>query len=651
MAIVKMKRLRLAVMAEERDRLLVGLQRLGCVELSETAPLLDDPAWAALARRDKSAAGPIREKLSRVNAALDTLQRYAPWKKGLLEPLPEMGVDELFSGPALESALTDAGRIGELAAKLESLSAEEGRIRAEMAALAPWKDTELPLDCKGTVRCDLLFLTAPAVWDLGELEKALGEKTPLAQLSRISLGREQQYLTLLVHKSARETALAALRPFSVLRAQLGDYSGSAQENLDALAAKLRQGEKEKQAAEETLSAMGPERAGLQRAADRLRQDLAREEARDKLLLTEKTLCLEGWAPEEKIPQLEALLQSCGAAWELSEPSPEEYPQVPVQLKNNKLTRCLNMVTEVYSLPAYGSVDPNPLMAPFFILFYGIMMADMGYGVLMTLFGLIALKKAKPRGGMRNFFELLSYCGVSTFLFGFITGGCFGNLVPLIVETVSPGTVFQWPWPILFTPLDDTIMILLGSLALGFVQIITGMIIGFIRKVKAGKALDAILDEGAWWVIYAGVILLVLDAGSVAGVPVVLLAGGLMLLVGSAREKKGFGKITGFFAAVYNGVTGIFSDVLSYSRLMALMLAGSVIAQVFNTIGAIPGNIFVLLAVSLVGNALNFALNLLGCFVHDLRLQCLEYFGKFYEDGGRAFSPLAIRTKYVNTEQE
>ena len=99
------------------------------------------------------------------------------------------------------------------------------------------------------------------------------------------------------------------------------------------------------------------------------------------------------------------------------------------------------------------------------------------------------------------------------------------------------------------------------------------------------------------------------------------------------------------------MTGYFGDILSYSRLMALMLAGSVIAQVFNTLGAIPGNVIIFLIISLVGNTLNFALNLLGCYVHDLRLQCLEYFGKFYQDGGKPFRPLSWNTKYYDIVKE
>ena len=143
----------------------------------------------------------------------------------------------------------------------------------------------------------------------------------------------------------------------------------------------------------------------------------------------------------------------------------------------------------------------------------------------------------------------------------------------------------------------------------------------------------------------------LGIGSVSGVPVVLIAGVLMLVYGAGRGKKGFGKVTAIFGSVYNHVTGYFGDILSYSRLMTLMLAGSVIASVFNTLGAIPGNVVIFLIISALGNGLNFALNLLSCYVHDLRLQCLEYFGKFYKDGGRPFKPLAINTKYVDIQKD
>ena len=225
--------------------------------------------------------------------------------------------------------------------------------------------------------------------------------------------------------------------------------------------------------------------------------------------------------------------------------------------------------------------------------------------------------------------------------GAVTGGFVGDF---LTQLVKLATGRDFALPALFTPLDDTLMILVGAMCLGFVQIVVGMAISFVQKLKKGQVLDAVLEEVTWWVVFAGIALMVLKVTNL-----VLYAGLVLVVAGPLITGKGFGKVTGIFASLYNHVTGYFGDILSYSRLMALMLAGSVIAQVFNTLGAIPGNIVVFFIISLAGNALNFALNLLGCYVHDLRLQCLEYFGKFYEDGGKPFRPLAINTKYVDIE--
>jgi V/A-type H+-transporting ATPase subunit I len=329
------------------------------------------------------------------------------------------------------------------------------------------------------------------------------------------------------------------------------------------------------------------------------------------------------------------------AFEVRDPTPEEYPNVPVQLKNGTLSKPLNMVTEMYSLPAYGSLDPNPLMAPFFILFYGIMMADMGYGILMILMGAIVLKKKKPTGTFGYMCGLLVLCGISTFIMGALTGGFFGDFIPQLLKLINPNSTFELPS--LFTPLEDTMMILVGALCLGFIQIIVGMAISFYKKLRDGQVLDAIFEEVTWWVVFLGLALAILGVTNV-----VLIIGGVLVVAGPLITGKGFvGKVFGIFGSLYNHITGYFGDVLSYSRLMALMLAGSVIAQVFNTLGAIPGNIIIFLVISLAGNALNFALNILSCYVHDLRLQCLEYFGKFYEDGGKPFRPLNLNTKYYD----
>ena len=199
--------------------------------------------------------------------------------------------------------------------------------------------------------------------------------------------------------------------------------------------------------------------------------------------------------------------------------------------------------------------------------------------------------------------------------------------------------------------DDTVNIMVGSMALGLVQIFTGMMVSVIKKIQAGDFVDALFSEITWWIILAGVALAIFNIGTVAGVPVVLAVGAAMLVLGGTRNAKGFGKVTCLVGLIYNGVTGYFSDTLSYIRIMALMLAGSVIASVFNTLGATFGNVILFVIISMVGNALNLALNLLGCYVHDLRLQCLEFFGRFYKEGGRPYQPLAIQTNYVDVIKE
>ena len=232
----------------------------------------------------------------------------------------------------------------------------------------------------------------------------------------------------------------------------------------------------------------------------------------------------------------------------------------------------------------------------------------------------------------------------------MTGGFFGDFIPQLCKMINPESTFQLP--ALFTPLDDTVAILIGSLVLGVIQIFTGMGISVYKKIRDGQVADAIWGEITWWVILAGIALMVLKIGSIGGVPVVLCVGIVMLLYGSTYKAKGFGKVTAVISAVYNGVTGYFSDILSYVRLMALMLAGSVLAQVFNTLGGVFGNVIFFIIVSLIGNALNLALNLLGCYVHDMRLQFLEFFGRFYEDGGKAYRPLGLHnTKYVEIIEE
>ena len=643
MAILKMKKLRICGVSEEQTQLIRQLQLLGSVEIGAPCALTDTQGVQVFCAGDGKSADALLRTSARLTSALETLKHYETKKGGLFAARPEKTIGELFSDEAYAAALDTAQAVLDAQDARSRLAAEKSRLTAVRESFVPWQQLPLPLETLGTQHTRILLGTVPAQTDLEALRAKVFEAADEVQLEQISADQQSLYLLVFVHKCAAEAVGAALREAGFALTTFDGVQGTAAENIrrtDEAIAACEQQDAEKLA---ELTALAEQKSALQLAFDRCTQEIAKAQAADRLAHSEKTFCLDGWVPCEDVGKLEALLSGFCCAWELTDPAPEEYPDVPVKLKNNKLTWPLNMVTEMYSLPAYDGVDPNPLMAPFFILFYGIMMADMGYGLLMILASIIITKKSRPKGTSGQMFGLMFSCGISTFLMGALTGGFFGDFLPQLVGIIDPDTTFK-ALPSLFTPLDDTITILIGAMALGFVQIVTGMAISFVEKIKKGQIMDAIWEELTWWIVFAGIACMALGVTNI-----VLYVGLAMVVVGSGWSAKGFGKVTAIFGSVYNHVTGYFGDILSYSRLMTLMLAGSVIASVFNTLGAIPGNVVIFLIISALGNGLNFALNLLSCYVHDLRLQCLEYFGKFYQDGGKPFEPLAINTKYVDIQ--
>ena len=634
-----MKKLRVLAMANRREELLDQLLRLGCVEISEPDGKLADPAWSALLRRETSALAEAKSELARANSALDALKRYAGVKDGLFIQRRPIGQEEFLGDGTVREAREVSGRINTALQDIARLQGEEGRLLSRRAGLEPWVSLDMPLEMGGTAHAAFRQGVFPGTVEIGAVCSELAGADLAAELYEVSGDKQQRYCLLACHRADEEAALELLRPYGFSVTAFQGLEGTAAENVSALDRELAANQKARQEAEAAIAACGPQKDALQVYADRLTAENAKHANAERLLTDGTVLFFEGWAPAEQLAQVQTVLEQYGCAWEAADPAEEEIPNVPVQLKNNWFTKPLNMVTEMYSLPAYDNVDPNPLMAPFFILFYGIMMADMGYGILMFLAGTLVAKKYRPKGTMGHMMGLLQLCGVSTFIWGALTGGFFGDFLTQVVKLTTGG---DFALPSLFTPLNDTLMILVGAMALGLVQIVTGMAISFVRKIRAGKALDAVFEEVTWWIVFAGIGLMA------AGITNLVLYAGIVLIVaGPLITGQGLGKIMGIFGSLYNHVTGYFGDILSYARLMALMLAGSVIAQVFNTLGAIPGILPVFLVISLAGNALNFALNLLGCYVHDLRLQCLEYFGKFYEDGGKPFRPLEINTKYVD----
>lgn len=635
-----MKHLRLLGMESEREALLKAMQDMECVEISSIDGS-EEALKSGFAKPDDKALMSAQEASRAYRTALASLDRFAPEKKGMFRKRQGVSRAAFFSAESEENARTAAETINKDTRRLGEIESERTKNEALRATLAPWLTVDAPLG--GADGALAVFFGTAGLNVTDDALKALADSLDgLLTWQQASSDRSLRYLLVMCHGSVKERALSALRDLGFSTVSFRGMTGTAKENDKALAENLAALEKERQEIEQRIAGLGGKREALLEASDRAAIALRREEAKSRLVGTDKVFLLEGWLPADRCAALEKALKPFTCAIETREPTEDEYPQVPVQLKNNKLTRPLNMVTEMYSLPAYGTLDPNPLMAPFFILFYGIMMADMGYGLLMMIASVIISKKYRPKGTSGELFSLLGLCGISTFIMGALTGGFFGDFLTQLVAIVSPGTVFALPK--LFDPLDDLTMILIGSMALGMVQIVTGMAISLIEKCKRKKFLDAFFEEITWWTVFIGIALLALGKGAA-----VLYVGCALVLLGPIVQGKGWGKLTGVFGSLYNHVTGYFGDILSYTRLMALMLAGSVIAQVFNMLAAMPGNVIAFIIISMLGNAMNFGLNLLGCYVHDLRLQCLEFFNKFYVDGGKPFRPMTLDTEYVDLQ--
>ena len=662
MAILKMKRLRLMLVRSQKEELLRELAKLGCVQVTEIQEELQEQENQGLVHRESSELTALKSRQATLDRALQLLESYAPAKTPLLSAKPVQESDAFLETQGLQQALELAAAIDEREDRIRRIGAEESRQRSLIESLRPWESLDLPLETEGTERSALVLGSFSSRIPLSEVESALAEAAEEAELFPVSQDKSQRYVLLLAAKEQLPAAQESLRSFGFSAASLSGCSGTAREGIAAAEKTLQELAAEKETLSGEIAAEAPHRDELKLAFDRMSTQIAMAETEDRLYGTDSTVVLEGWVPAEQEEKLTKLLERFECAWETRDPSEDEYADVPVKLKNNKFSNALNMVTNMYSLPAYGTVDPNPIMAPFFILFYGLMMADMGYGLIMIAAALVAMKKIKPRGGTLAFCQLLLYGGISTFIMGALTGGCFGD-APAVVAGM-----FGSSWkglPALFSPVRDSTLVLYGAMALGVIHLNAGMIVSFVEKKRAGNLADGLFEEGPLWVILLGGILLALDmlgvvkSSALHGAGVGILAVGVVLLLfGAGRHAKGFGKVTAAFSIIYNTLTGWFGDILSYSRIMALMLAGGVVAQVFNTIAAMPSangvTVFsgiIFLVIFLIGHALNFGLNLLGCFVHDLRLQCLEFFGKFYQDGGKPFTPLAIRSKYAVPKEE
>lgn len=640
MAIVKMKKLQLIALNEDKIRLMKRLQSLGCVEITSQEYRVTEPQWAEQVMVSKTDSK-TEAMLEKISDALKVLDTYAPVKTPMFASRPEYTESTLFDETLLADCMAKTDEILHLESEIRDVSAMEAKADGVKTALLPWRDVDIPLDMEGTDAAAIRFGVCPAGIDFNGLRSRLAEAVPESELYLSYTDRDQHYMVLLVHRSREEDTINELRTNGWSAASLGGFKGTAAANILAAEQSAREYADSRRRLVDNIAEFGVFRDDLKLAYERLYQDTLREETTGHLLSTEKSFWLEGWVTVPTLDRVEKLLSQYDCAYELTDP--QEGEDVPVKLKSNWLTEPMNMVTEMYSLPAYDGVDPNPLILPFFSLFFGLMYADIGYGIVLTVLSLVITKKFKPRGTIGQMMRLATLCGVTTLFWGVLFGSFFGDAVPVLCDLLGIEQVQLWS---LINPLEEPMVMLVASLVLGAIHLIFGMAINAVMLIKDGKALDALFDVGSWWLLFAGIAL-----GALGITWVVCIAGVAALLLTQGRSKPTLvGKIIGGVASLYD-ITSYLGDILSYTRLMALLLASSVIASVVNVLGSLSGSIIVFIVVFLIGHAFNMGINIIGTYVHAARLQYLEFFGKFYKDGGRAFAPLSYKTKYTDIIKE
>ena len=373
--------------------------------------------------------------------------------------------------------------------------------------------------------------------------------------------------------------------------------------------------------------------------------------------TDKTIYMEGYVPDKDSDDLKFELEKRFCCQiEFSEPD-YDSEDVPVLIENRSFAAGVESITDMYSPVSNRDIDPNPVMSFFYYGLFGMMLSDAGYGLLMVIAALVAKFKFKVEGSKKKTADFILYCGISTVIWGSLFGGFFGDLIPTICTSFL-GMEKGPDLALWLSPLDNSVSMLLFSFLIGIIHLFVGLAMRFYTLCKRREYVAAVCDVIPVYVFVTGLAIIGKNfispvSEKAKSVGMILLAAGaaLIILTAGRSAKNIFGKLGGGFYALYNTTTGYLGDILSYSRLLALCLVTGVIANMVNMMGAMFGNIILFVIIFILGHALNITINLIGTYVHTSRLQYVEFFSKFYEGGGRVFTPFRFHSKYHKFKEE
>ena len=437
-----------------------------------------------------------------------------------------------------------------------------------------------------------------------------------------------------------------------------EFKAAPQEESEKLQASIAELEtKEKDLAVRIKSLADQNMPAIQKLSDYYNSMLGRSQEMANSYGTESTMFTQFWIPVSETEKFSEKINAIGSDIELvfNDPAPDEEP--PTLLKNGGLVRPFNILTELYSPPVYRGIDPTPLLAPFFWLFFGMCLGDAGYAVVMAgTIWYVFRKYKKIPCGIKDFIKLFAFCSVSTFLYGVVSGSFFGNFIDSFVPVLVPLKNSL----MLVDPMTNPMQVLGISLLLGVIHLMFGLLIAAFDKLRSGDFIDAVGNDLSWFMFIVGLCLLgtamngmlpshFFDIGRAMAI-----IGAVIIFLYAGKGKPGiFNKIISGFLALY-GSTSYLGDILSYSRLLALGFGSAVIGMVINLLGGLAADIpyigwIIGIVVIIGGHIFSILINILGAFVHPLRLQYVEFFGKFYTGGGSIFTPLKLSQEYVTVK--
>lgn len=670
MAVLQMQHIYICGLKKERKQILEQLQRSGVVEISEMKQ--DNNVF--IKQDVTSAVSALKKNVATAKEAILILDAYTQKKSSMLAVLNGRKVitgkayDDFYKKHDYITRISN--RICSIPKQIAEQKAEILKLKAQKEILSPWVLLDIPLNYKGTKSTSVFLGTLPNSWSYDEIYSILAEFMPV-DVKIISSSREQTCIFVLCEKQKSDEVYNSLRSAGF------SYVSSLSDIVPA--AGIKEIDDQIETAEKEISDLGKEIKSYDKNRDdimflydfeTMRSD--KYEVINLMLQSRNTFVISGYvADRDKNLAESALTGKYEVAVEFEQPSEDE--DTPILLKNNSFARPLEKTIESFSLPGKGEIDPTSAVSLFYYMLFGLMLSDAVYGAVIAFAcaaGLIFYRR-NLEDSVRNTLKMYLFCGIATIFWGVMFGSYLGDIVDVVSKTFLGKTV-SIP-PLWFFPIKDPMRMLVFCMIIGITHLFFGLGMKLVQCIRQKNYKAIIYDVFFWYMLLIGSILKLLSmkmftnilglssplsasVGNVGGIVAVIAALGIIMTNG--RESKNpFKRFLKGLYALY-GITGYLSDILSYSRLLALGLATGVICSVVNQMAGMLGGSFkgpigviLFIIVCILGHTLNIAISALGAYVHTTRLQYVEFFGKFYQGGGHKFSPFGVETKYYKIMEE